>query len=375
MDFDFTEEETRLLEAVRSAARALPRADEANTAAEAARETLREGLKPLAAAGYLDLGLDDTAPGSAATRMAAMEIVAARAPGIFLAVEMSTRVMGRALTRWGAGSRTQTWLQDLRRGEWLAALALSEDTLNVQNDPLGTRGIRRNGQIVLNGRKDYVVNASLADRIGVVGLLEGRTAVFMVDRHAPGLTLTDRIRTMGYDGVHMAGLTLDECILAEGDVLLPPEGEPVLERLRAWENEALLAAALGQMQAAFAEARDFAKSQRSGGKPIIAYQEVGFKLAEMLTLLQTAQLLAYRTMWTLETAPREDSALLLCAKVFATEAAERVCGDALRILAGQGFRSGSAAEAAYRAAKWTQIAGISTEIARVEIGDAALGYR
>jgi len=376
MDFDFAEAETRLLEAVRSAARALPSADEAGAAAaEAARKTLREGLKSLAAAGYLDLGLDDASPGSAATRMAAMEIVAACAPGFFLAVEMSTRVLGRALVRWGSGSRMQTRLQDLRQGEWLGALALSEDTLNVENDPLGTRGIRRNGRIVLNGRKDYVINAPLADRIGVVGLLEGRTAVFMVDRRAPGLILTDRIRTMGYEGVHMAGLSLVDCILSDKDVLLPPEGEPVLERLRAWENEVLLAAALGQMQAAYAEARDFAKTQRSGGKPIIAYQEVGFKLAEMLTLLQTAQLLAYRTVWTLETASREDPALLLCAKVFATEAAERVCGEALRILSGQGFRSGSAAEAAYRAAKWTQIAGISTEIARVKIGDAALGYR
>ena len=108
---------------------------------------------------------------------------------------------------------------------------------------------------------------------------------------------------------------------------------------------------------------------------MIAYQEVGFKLSEMLTLYQTAQLLAYRAVWTMATQPKEGASLIWCAKVFGTEAAERVAGDALRILSGQGYRSGSASESAYRAVKWTQISGISTEIARVKIGDHALGYR
>jgi alkylation response protein AidB-like acyl-CoA dehydrogenase len=108
---------------------------------------------------------------------------------------------------------------------------------------------------------------------------------------------------------------------------------------------------------------------------VIAYQEVGFKLSEMLTLYQTAQLLAYRAVWTMATQPKEGASLIWCAKVFSTEAAERVAGEALRILAGQGYRFGSASESAYRAAKWTQISGVSTEIARVRIGDHALGYR
>jgi len=376
MNFDFTEAQKKRLDAIRSIAAAMPPETALISAtSEVARKALGEVLDQLAAVGYLRLGLEEDALGGAVGLMAAMEILAGRAPGFFLSVEMSTRVLGRVLVHWGSGGEAHAWLKGLTRGEWLGALALSEETLNVENDALTTTGTRQGQDILLNGRKNYVINGPLADRIGVVGRLDGRTAIFMLDRQARGLTLTERISTMGYGGVHIAGVALSDCRVPEACILIPPEGTPVLDMLRAWENEILLAAALGLMRASFEEARDFAKSHRTGGKPIIAYQEVGFKLSEMLTLYQTAQLLAYRAVWTTETDPKQGASLLWCAKVFGTEAAERVAGDALRILAGQGYRSGSASETAYRAAKWTQIAGMSTEIARVRIGDHALGYR
>ncbi|MGD9332651.1 MAG: acyl-CoA dehydrogenase family protein [Desulfobacterales bacterium] len=376
MDFDFSAQDQKRFDAIRSIARAAPAEDQlAGGTPEETSKALRKVLKDLAAAGYLGLGLEGHREADAVTLMGAMETLAVQTRSLFLAVEMSTRVVGRALARWAAEPRQKQWLADLRRGEWLGALALSETTMNVENDPLATLATRKGDRICLNGQKQYVINAPLADRIGIVGMLEERPALFFVDRSADGLIISERRRTMGYDGLHLSDLVCRECDLPKEDVLFPPQGTPVLERLRRWENEILLAAALGLMQAAYTEARDFAQSHRSGGKPIIAYQEVGFKLAEMLTLCQTAQLLAYRAVWTMACEPKEGISLIWCAKVFATEAAERVAGDALRILAGQGFCSGSAAASAYRAVKWTQIGGLSTEIARVKIGDHALGYR
>jgi alkylation response protein AidB-like acyl-CoA dehydrogenase len=376
MNFDFSDDENRLFENVRAIAGAAPsEADLAEQSADGVSQTLRELLNKLAGAGYLQLGFGPNAQADAVPLMGAMEALAGQARSLFLAVEMSTRVLGRAITHWATDGQKEQWLQHLLTGEWVGALALSEDTMNVQNDPLDTRGVRKNGRVLVSGRKNYVVNGPLADRIGVVGMLDERPAIFMIDCQAGGLTVTDRIRTMGYDGLHIAGIELHDCDLPEENVILPPENAAVLDLLRLWENEVLLAAALGLMQASLAEARDFAKSHRTGGKPVIAYQEVGFKLSEMLTLYQTAQLFAYRAVWTMATQPKDGASLIWCAKVFGTEAAERVAGEALRILAGQGYRTGSASESAYRAAKWTQISGISTEIARVKIGDHALGYR
>jgi len=129
------------------------------------------------------------------------------------------------------------------------------------------------------------------------------------------------------------------------------------------------------MKAAFEAARDYAKAHKSGGKPIIAYQEVGFKLAEMLTLFQTSQLFAYRAAWGADENPKDADSLTLSAKVFLTESAEKVASFALQILAGSGYQAGNAAERAFRCSKYLQIAGTSTEISRVKIGDAAMGIR
>ncbi len=128
------------------------------------------------------------------------------------------------------------------------------------------------------------------------------------------------------------------------------------------------------MRSSFESAKSYAKSHKTGGKPVISYQTIAFKLSEMLTLLQTSQLFAYRVAWTADAKPKEAESLTWCAKVFCTEAAEKVAGWALQILSGAGFASGNEAELAYRCTKYGQIAGTSTEIARIKIGDDVLGY-
>ncbi len=157
--------------------------------------------------------------------------------------------------------------------------------------------------------------------------------------------------------------------------MVPANPDDLLPTLRLWENQVMIGASLGALKAAFETARDSAKINRTGGKPAIAYQAVAFKLSEVLTLYQTAQLLAYRAAWTCDTLPKEAESLIWCAKVFCTEAAEKVAGYALQILSSEGFLSGNPAERAYRNAKLGQIYGTSTEIARVKIGDQALGYK
>ena len=373
MHFDFTADEIARCERV--GALIDPALEKALEAGEAAGAAVKTALTKLAADGYLTLGLVAETPAAAAARLAAMEALAARAPALFLIVEFSTRLLGRAIATWGTPAQKTRWLEGLTAGGWLGALALSEQTLNVDNDPLETRGEPCKGEVVLNGYKGFVINAPLAERAGVVGQFGAAPAVFMVERGAPGLEIDTRISTLGYDGLHIAAVKFNACRLVEADIICAPGEEDLLARLRLWENEILMAAALGLMQTALNEARAYAKTHRTGGKPIIAYQEVGFKLAEMLTLQQTAQLLAYRSAWTALAEPKAAVSLNWCAKVFCTEAAERVCGEALRILGAAGFRAGSAAAKAYRAVKLTQISGTSTEIARVKIGDDALGYR
>lgn len=375
MDYDFSNGEKTFIEGTRTLM-----ADLAKTLILESRDpapaesAIRSALDRLAPTGYLRAGFDPDAPGQVAL-MGAMEAVAGVSPSLLLAMESSTRVFGRAVHLWGDDGARGRWLVPLTQGRLLGAVALCERAMNVANDPLETEGCVQGGDVVITGHKQYVVNAPVADWIAVVGREANRPAIFLVEKGAPGLTMDPPMATLGYEGAMIGALDLDGCRIPGDQVLRPVDEKTMIGQLRMWENQVLIAASLGMMGAAFAAARDYAKNHESGGRPVIAYQAVGFKLSEMLTLLQTAQLYAYRTAWTTEKRPKEAESLTCCAKVFCTESAERVAGQALQVLAGSGLCSGHAAERAYRGAKYNQIAGTSTEIARVHIGDEALGYR
>jgi alkylation response protein AidB-like acyl-CoA dehydrogenase len=375
MDFDLTSDDLNFLARVAEVAAEAGSGAAGPPATEAdARDRAEALLGRLAECGYLAMGFDDSAPERAVVDLAAMETLAAGAPGAMLTAAVSTRVLGRAIAAWGTAPQREQWLAPLTAGRALGVLGLSEASQNVDNDPLETV-IQGDGETLrLRGKKSFAINAPLADIFGVVGLRDDRPVIGLLTRDTAGLSVAPRIRTMGHEELWIAAIALADVSIAPEALIAPPADIDLLDQLRRWENEVLTAQALGLMKAAYESARDYAKAHRSGGKPIIAYQAVGFKLAEMLTLLQTAELLAYRAVWTAAADPRAGRSLNWCAKVFCSEAAERVAGDALRILGQAGYRDGSPAAGAYRAVKLTQIGGTSTEIARVKIGDAALGY-
>jgi len=378
MNFDFSEAEKQFHSALESTiAEVMDRKQQKTGDLAHHQNFFRNCQNVLAGIGYLDLGLRSSAnsPGSTLHLMACQERLAAASPAVYLTVEMSSRMFGRILHRWGTQAQKDMLLSALTSGALLGAVAISENAMNVTNDPLTTVGIEKDNHIQLSGIKNYVINGPVANWIAVVGQLQDRPAVFLVDTHASGIVVHETLSTMGYEDVAIAGIALDHCHVPKEMVIVPPEETALIASLQRWENQILIAASLGMMKAAIDEAKAFANAHHSGGKPVVAYQEVAFKLAEMLTFYQTSQLLAYRAAWTSDTDERERDTLTLCTKVFCSESAEKVASQALQILSGTGFKKGNKAECAYRCAKYTQIAGTSTEIARVMIGDEVLGYR
>jgi alkylation response protein AidB-like acyl-CoA dehydrogenase len=311
----------------------------------------------------------------AVTAMGAMEVVAAVSPSLYLSAEYSTRVLGRAIDRWGDENQKKRFLEPLLSGTHLGALALCEQTVNVDNEPLITTGSKQGSNVSISGKKQFVVNGPVAEIFGVVGIYEGKAAVFLVDKKASGLVIEEKAEALGYKGAAISGVSLEDCTIEESRVICCSGKEDMVGLLRLWENQALIGASLGLMRTAFESARDYAKSHRTGGKPIIAYQEIGFKLAEMLTLYQSSQLLATRAAWTLEKMPKEAVDLTLCAKVFCAESAAQVSGDAMKIMGSSAFFGSNPVEHAYCCARYAEIFGTSSELSRVKIGDAALGLK
>jgi alkylation response protein AidB-like acyl-CoA dehydrogenase len=108
----------------------------------------------------------------------------------------------------------------------------------------------------------------------------------------------------------------------------------------------------------------------------MGYQEVRFSLAEMLALVQTAQLAVHRAGWLVADGDgpdaREADAMVRVAKVFCAESAEEVARAAMQVLAGRGFLSGNPVEQAYRDAKFAALAGTTSGVARMQIADDLL---
>ncbi|MBF0118108.1 MAG: acyl-CoA dehydrogenase family protein [Desulfobacterales bacterium] len=322
---------------------------------------VNELLKELAKTDYLKIEISPFL-------MAAMEILSSYTQSLFLSIEVSTRIFGRIISNFGNDNQKQTILPGLFDGKLIGAVALSEDSMNIDNEPLKTKGYREDDFIIVNGNKSYVVNAGIADYFAVAGRIDDKDAIFLIEKGTNGLSVSDRLHTIGYDGTSISNLYLKDCKINETNVLYPK-----LSAIRMWENQVLIGATLGMMKASFESAKNYAKTHKTGGKPIIAYQEIGFKLAEMLTTLQTSQLFAYRSCWLYGIGDKEADIVTYSAKVFCGESAEKVASDALQILSGAGVLCGNPAEEAYRCSKYAQIAGTSTEISRVKIGDAALG--
>ena len=376
MNFDMGEAEKQACKRIRglfSGDAAAELAQMGTIALDEVRKITRHWLTTLGEAGYPMTSVKNGR--NSVSLVFNQEQLAALAPALFLSVEVSIRIFGCLVSRFGTEDQKNALLPDLISGKTIGAVALSENSMNIQNDALHTTGVSSTDGFHVTGSKGHVVNAAIADWIAVAGKIDGREepAFFLIKKESEGLLMGDRLATIGYEGAPISPIHLDDCPVPATHVIPPPLDGDALQTIRMWEDQVLTAASLGLMGRSFDVALQYAKTHRSGGKPIIAYQEVGFKLAEMLTLFQTAQLLAYRAAWMSESEDREADVLAHAAKVFCAESAEKVASEALQILGGKGYVRGNPVEAGYRDAKYIQIAGTSTEISRMKIGDRVLG--
>ena len=154
--------------------------------------------------------------------------------------------------------------------------------------------------------------------------------------------------------------------------MLGPFEDSVVEcRARRTRDLALAAASVGRMHAAWAGKRH-AETHRRGGKPLVARQEVGFRLAELLALAEAAEWMLCRAAWRAGEGDEEADVMVRCAKVFCSETGERVTGGAMSVLAGHGCVKGNVVERAWRDAKALAAMGSTVETARMAIADSLL---
>jgi alkylation response protein AidB-like acyl-CoA dehydrogenase len=322
------------------------------------------------------LGLLQPAGPSRVARMAAGKKLAERAAWMVFGAEM-TRLVARLIDRAAGPAQTELaeFGAELAAGRKLAAAAVTELGRSTDAAGLDTRAAATDGGYRLEGAKEQVSLAPICDRLAVLAAGEQGPLVLLVDPHMRGVDIGQPMDALGYGElltcpVHFAGVEV-----AAADALGPFDAEQqadVGQWLRRSEDAVLTANALGLMQRCLDEAARAATAERGGGKPAAAHQLVRFDLAEMLTQLQTAELLALRAAAAADAGERRADELALCAKVFATEAACTVSDQALGILAAAGYRRDHPVARALVQARFGPLAGHSSHAARMAIADAVL---
>ena len=275
------------------------------------------------------------------------------------------------ITLAGNDGQKSRYLPPIVRGEVLAAFALTEPQAGSDVASLETRAIKRGKQYCLTGIKRFISNAGLAGTYVVFASTDPEKkakgiSAFIVEADSPGLVLKEKTRLISPHPI--GALAFEECMVPEAN-LLGQEGEGLkiafntLDMLRCTVG----AAAVGLARRALDEALRYSRKRRQFGKELAEFQGIQFKLADMATELEAGRLLVYQAAWLHDHGREGAKQKSSMAKLFATEAAQRIVDQALQIHGGIGVVEGTPVERLYRDVRSLRIYEGTSEIQKLVI--------
>jgi acyl-CoA dehydrogenase len=282
------------------------------------------------------------------------------------------------ISLFGSEPLKKRYLENVAAGKSIAAFALSEPDAGSDVGAMTTTATRDGSDYLLYGVKTWISNAGLADhyvvfaRTGEVLGTKGLSA-FVVDADSPGLDVAERIAVMA---PHPLGtIALDSCRVPASQMLAGPgDGFRVAMGTLDVFRSTVGAAALGFARRALDEAVARSRERQAFGRHLREFQLIQAKIADMAVAVDAAALLVYRAAWAKDTAEggrvtREAS----MAKLFATEAAQRVVDQAVQVFGGLGLVHGNIAESLYREVRALRIYEGTSEIQKLVIAAEILG--
>jgi len=313
-----------------------------------------------------------TGTGTLMLQMAVEEIAKASASAalILMVQELGTL----PIQLFGSDEQKERFLPRCASGEWSPAFALSEP--EAGSDPAGMRtvAVRDGDEWVINGQKNWITNASIADFYVVFAKTDrsaGRISAFIVEKDRPGFDPGQLEHKLGIKGSPTGSPSFTDVRVPAAN-LLGVEGKGLGLALTVLERTRLGAAAqaVGIAQGATDYANAYAKERVAFGKPINQLQGIQFKLADMETRTAAARELLYKAC---AMADRNEPGLgkySSMAKLFASDTAMAVTIEAVQVLGGYGYVNDYPVERMMRDAKITQIYEGTNEIQRVVIARA-----
>jgi butyryl-CoA dehydrogenase len=265
------------------------------------------------------------------------------------------------LEKFGTAAQKDRWLRPLASGEHVGSFGLTEPQAGSDAAALRTRAIRRGDRYIVNGSKQFISSASIPGSMVFFAVTDPGAAkkglsAFVVAKDAPGYRVIRKEEKLGQKASETCAVGFEDLEVPE-DQRIGAEGEGYRIALSTLQSGriGIAAQSVGMARAALEYAIGYARERTAFGKPIIEHQAVGFRLVEAKTRLEAArQLLLHAAR--LSAASAEGALQAACmAKLFASEAADAICNDAISTLGGYGYLADYSVERIWRDARVCQI--------------------
>ena len=326
----------------------------------------------LARMGYHGLGMPEEyggTPVDPVTHWIAQEEVARGCASTFLSVGASAGLFGIPVREFASAEMKSEILPGLIAGDLIGAWALTEPHCGSDAAALKTTARRTDRGWVLNGSKMFITNGNCADWYVVAARTDadaGHAGVssFLVKRGTPGFDQGPSLEKMGCRGSPTSALYFEDCVIPS-EWLIGGEGTGFVQAMKTLQNGRIGMAAygVGIAQAAFDGALTYSQQRPAFGKPIIRFQPVHFKLADIQIAIDGARLLGMRASALLGSGASSGS-LYSAAKLYATETAVMATNKAVQIHGGYGYMAEYRVERLYRDARLGPIGEGTSEIQR-----------
>jgi alkylation response protein AidB-like acyl-CoA dehydrogenase len=262
--------------------------------------------------------------------------------GLLFSINAHMWTNAMPLMRFGTTEQKKKYLPGLCNGSLIGANGASEPEAGSDIFSMQTRASRTEDEYVLNGRKQFVTNAPVADLFTVYATIDPKLGAagicaFVIEKGTPGFKVGERKDKMGLRTALMAELMLEECRVP-ATALLGREGRgaAVFNCSMAWERACILATCLGTMRRQLERCIEHARRRKQFGQPIGKFQSVANRIVDMKLRYETARLMIYKVGWLMQNSRSADMDAAM-AKLYVSECFVKSCLDAIQVHGGAGF--------------------------------------
>ena len=282
---------------------------------------------------------------------------------------------------FGTEDQKKKYLPDLASGKKIGAFGLTEPGAGTDAQGQQTKAVLDGDEWVLNGSKIFITNGKEADVyviFAITGMVEKRgrmtkeISAFIVEKGTPGFSFGTKEKKMGIRGSSTYELIFEDCRIPK-DALLGPEGKgfPIAMHTLDGGRIGIASQALGIAEGALERAIAYTKERKQFGRSIAQQQNTQFKLADMATRIEAAQMLVYKAAMA-KANQKVYSVEAAKAKLFAAETAMAVTTEVVQLFGGYGYIREYDVERMMRDAKITEIYEGTSEVQRMVISGALL---